>query len=132
MVMSAPDPHDPRMTAGIDLLRRTGMRQFQLRYSDDEQPVVWMAVGKWFVDAGGRPRKSGGTITYESASALDPVRAVLRLCDTMLDGGFCLHCKRPSGVTEHWSSEMPLAELVCWYIYDPELEKFRRSCEGDT
>jgi hypothetical protein len=108
------------------------MRQFQLRYSDDEQPVVWMAVGKWGIGGDGRPKRSGGRVVYESASALNPVIAVMRLCDQTLDGGYCDHCKRPSGVTDHWQSSMPLADVVCWYVYDPETRSYRRSCEGET
>ena len=122
------------MVAGIKLLERTGIREFQIRYSDDEQPVVWFCVVKWFLGPSGRPvakNKMGRTV-YETASALNPVDAVLRLCDQVIDGGYCDHCKRPSGVTDHWQSDMPLAKEVCWYVYDPETQIYRRSCEGDV
>jgi hypothetical protein len=32
------------------LVRRTGAKATQVRYSDDEQPVIWMAVVEWRVD----------------------------------------------------------------------------------
>jgi hypothetical protein len=109
------------MTAAIDLLRRTGMQEFQLRWHDDEEPTVWMAVGSW-------PRP-GGTV-YEAAGAMRPEVAVFRLCETVMDGGMCTHCKRPSGFSEHVDA-LPLDTHVCWYQWDPELATFRRGCEGD-
>jgi hypothetical protein len=126
-----PDPDDPRMIAGIKLLERTGVRSFQLRYSDDEDPVVWMAVGEWSMGANGRPIANGGITVHEAAASINPVQAVLRLCDQVMDGGHCNHCHRTTGVTDHWTSDMPLADVVCWYVYDPETETFRRSCEAE-
>lgn len=94
------------------------MSQFQLRYSDDEEPTVWMAVGIY----------EGA---WECAAAPDPVRAVFRLCDQLIIGGVCTHCNRPSAFEEEpLGGPMPLDEDVCWYRYDPELNMFRRSCEG--
>jgi len=138
---------DPRFTAGLDLIRRTGARGFQLRYSDDEDPVVWIAVGQWrwgkMRDASGRvvgkgpvpvgdgPVPRGGQIRYECAAALDPLRAVLRLLDQIIDGGHCAHCSRPTGVSDDWTETMPLDEHICWYQFDPELSTFRRACEGE-
>ena len=110
---------DPRFIAAIDLTRRTGAKGFQIRYSDDEQPVVWIAVADY--------RKG-----HEAAAALDPLQAVLRLVETLLDGGLCVHCKRRSAVSHDWNRELPLAEHICWYVYDPELQTFRRSCEGEA
>lgn len=115
----AAGPRDPRFVAAIELIGRTGGSQFQLRYSDDDEPTVWMAVGRW-------PYGS------EAAAALDPLRAVLRLLDQVVDGGTCAHCGKPSGVTDDFSSDMPMAEVFCWYVFDPELAVFRRSCEGET
>lgn len=127
-------PNDPRLGAAAKLIGRTGARSFQIRYSDDEEPVVWMAVGEWFIDPKThRPvaaGKKGAKQVFESAAGMDPLTAVLRLLDQTMDGGMCDHCKRPSGVTDHWQSPMPLADDVCWYVYDPETEEYRRSCEG--
>jgi hypothetical protein len=120
-VATAPD--DPRLLAGVDLLRRTGARQFQIRYSDDEEPVVWLAVISYVRDEG---------TYYDAAGAMDPVRAVLRLCELVVDGGHCAHCHRPAGLDPDSIDTMPLAEAICWYQYDPELRTFRHGCEGDT
>jgi ribosomal protein S12 methylthiotransferase accessory factor YcaO len=121
---------DPRMTAGIDLARRMGMREFQLRYSDDEQPVIWMAVAS-FSARNGRPVSTGKINAHSVGAALDPAEAVMRLLDELGDGATCTHCQRPTGVA-HDLDEMPLAEHVCWYQFDPENVTYRRSCEGDT
>jgi hypothetical protein len=110
---------DPRLPAGIALLGRTGAKSVQVRYHDDEEPTLWMAYAEW---PHGRDCGAGMT----------PAEAVMRLCDQVMDGGTCAHCGRPSGVTDHWESAMPLAEAVCWYVFDPETKKFRRSCEGET
>jgi len=117
--------------AAAKLIGRTGARSFQIRYSDDEEPTVWMAVGEWSI-SNGRPVANGGKQTFEAAAGMDPLTAVLRLLDQMVDGGMCTHCNRPTGITDHWQSEMPMSDTVCWYTYDPELEEYRRSCEGDT
>lgn len=110
------------ITAAADMLGRTGIKQLQIRYSDDEEPTVWFAVGKW-------PAKSGGE-GYETASAMEPLRAVLRLCEQAMDGGQCQHCHRPSGFEPDSIATMPVDQLICWYQYDPELRTFRRGCEG--
>lgn len=125
-------PDDPRMLAAIDMLRRTGQRSFQLRYSDDEDPLVWMAVGEWCIGPDGRPVRDGGEVHHEAAAALTPFGAVFRLCEQAMDGGTCAHCGRPSGITMDWRESMPLAEVLCWTVYDPETSSFRRSCEGET
>jgi hypothetical protein len=116
-------PVDARLTAGIDLLGRTGARHTTIRYDDptddgDEGPVVWIAVATW--------QRPGETAT-EVAAALDPVRAVLRLCEQVVDGGQCTHCGRRTGFDPDFGT-MPLGNRVCWYQFDPELEQFRRGC----
>ncbi len=112
-------PEDPRLVACIDLLARCGSTDFELRYSDDQEPVVWMAIGTWGEQ-------------HEAAGAITPLKAVLRLCEQVIDGGECKHCNRPSGVSDDWTQAMPLQRHVCWYVYDPETERFRRGCEGDN
>jgi hypothetical protein len=112
-----PPPDDPRFIAATELIGRTGAIQFQIRYSDDPPPVVWIAVAEY----------KGNH--FETAAAMDPSRAVFRLCDQLIDGGTCTHCERPTGFSEDvdW---MPLDEHICWYQWDPELATFRRGCEG--
>jgi hypothetical protein len=124
---------DPRLTACIDLARRCGAQSLQIRYSDDEQPVVWMAVASFRIGDDGFPRASGGTEGHEAAGALMPLDATFRLVEQLVDGSVCRHCQRPAGVTDDWERQMPLSDVVvCWYVFDPETEKFRRSCEGDV
>lgn len=121
MSVDADPAKDPLFTAAIDLIGHTGATNFQLRFQDDEQPVVWVAVAGY---------QRNGAEVFEAAGALSPARATLRLCAQLMDGGTCTHCHRPSGINEDFSNEMPLDILVCWYVFDPELSKFRRSCEG--
>lgn len=130
MAKPADPTKDPRFIASIELLHRTGARSFQIRYSDDEKPVVWIAVGTWRW-ARGRPVAKGGEERSECAAALQPLRAILRLLDQVVDGGTCAHCGKPTGVSDDWKGAMPLEEHVCWYRFDPELATFRRGCEGD-
>lgn len=130
--MTKADVRDPRFAALIHLLRRTGMVTFQIRYQDDEEPTVWLAVGEWRCDEEGHPTPAGEVAHHEAAAALSPWNALSRLADQMVDGATCTHCLRPSGVTDDWRASMPLANVVCWYVFDPELQVYRRSCEGSA
>jgi hypothetical protein len=105
-----------RLLASMDLICRTGAAESQLRYSDDEQPCVWLAVAKY---RDGR---------WETAAGHEPVEAALRLAELLVDGGQCTHCKRPTAL-EAGDAATFLDKALCWYIYDPELKTFRRSCE---
>jgi hypothetical protein len=116
---------DPRFPALIELLRRTGAAAVQIRYSDDEQPTVWMAVGDWTGEA-----STAGADGHEAAAALDPLTALMRLADQVIDGARCVHCTRPSAVDHDWTGNRPLRQSVCWYVFDPEMKTYRRSCEG--
>lgn len=113
--------HSAKFLAGIDLLRRTGMSQFQLRYSDDEEPTVWFTVALY---EDGR---------WDTASAGDPESAVLRLCEEVLTGGECVHCGRPTGFDDDHDdtiNEVLTHGSVCWIMWDPELKVFRLGCGG--
>jgi hypothetical protein len=109
---------DERFTPAVDMIGRTGARQFQIRYCEEEEPTVWMAAARW-------------DDHWEVAASLDPVTALFRLCEQIVDGGTCMHCHRPTGFHVDFH-RMPWEQLVCWYSYDPELKTFRRSCEGVT
>jgi hypothetical protein len=111
-------PQDPRFTALIDVLRRAGRNEWQLRYHDDEEPTVWLAVGRW-------PQGD------EAGAGMTPYRAALRLAETVMDGGQCAFCEKPTGITDDWKAGMPLADVFCWWKWDPEVGKFRRGCEGE-
>lgn len=113
-------PDDPRFIAAVQMIGRSGGKSFQIRYDEEQEPVVWVAVAEI----------RGGT--WECAGGKTPAQAAFRLLETMYDGGWCAHCGKPAGVTDDWRSEMPLAQTVCWYVFDPETESFRRSCEGET
>jgi hypothetical protein len=120
--MTTTDPTlDPRFIAGVQLLERTGAQTFRIGWSDegDGPPIVYYAVAQW---VGNRA---------EAAGALHPVAAVLRLCEKVIDGGACTHCHRLTIFVEDTDTEL-LDQMGCVYAWDPELETFRRSCEGDA
>jgi hypothetical protein len=108
---------DPRYEAAIELMGRTGGGELQIRY-DDGEPGVWIAVCEW--DDG-----------YECAAGWNPLEAALRLLEEALGGGDCAHCGRAAAISTDFSRTMPLDDAICWYQYDPELQTFRRGCEGD-
>jgi hypothetical protein len=109
--------NDPRLPAAVALLGRTGAEEFNLRFSpEDEPPITWTALARW------------GDGRWECAASMDPLQAVFRLCDQVIDGGQCTHCKKGTGFTAELDS-MPLTQFVCWYQWDPELKTFRRGCE---
>jgi hypothetical protein len=112
---------DAKLIAAVDLLGRTGAKSFSLRYCEEEKPVIWMALGEYVRD---------GKTIFEVGAHTNPLVALYRLLDTLIDGGFCTHCKRPTGFSED-PDVMPLDEMFCWYQWDPERKTFRRGCEGD-
>lgn len=131
--VSTTDPTlDPRFVAGVDLLGRTGARDFRIGWSheDDGPPTVWYAVATW---KGHRdPRIGHGA---EAAGALNPTAAVMRLCERVIDGGECAHCGQLT-IFDDNPGDSPFDTLLeamgCVYAWDPELRTFRRGCEGDT
>lgn len=125
-----PEAEQLKLTACIELLRRTGAREVQIRYQDDEQPVVWMVVARWQVE-NGRPVASGGEPSWECAASINPILAAFRLCEATLGGGRCQKCHRPTGVTLD-DVLMPLDSVVCWWQYDSERGQFGRGCDEQT
>lgn len=111
---------DPRMIAAVNLLGRTGMQTFRVGYSPEEdgEPTVWYAVGQWVGNKA------------EAAAAMNPVLAILRLCEQVIDGGICIHCKEPTIFVADSDTEF-LDKMGCVYAWDPELKTFRRGCEGE-
>lgn len=122
MPVGIPDSEarNPLMIAALDLLPRSGAKEVQVRYDEEQDPIVWVATARW--EPAGQLCGCGFT----------PARALVSLAENAFDGGLCAHCGKPSGVTEEWREEMPLATVLCWYVYDPETQRFRRSCEGET
>lgn len=129
--MKAPHPalEDPRFIPAIDMIRRTGAKEVQIRFSDDESPTVWMVVAG-YTWRDGKPRAQGKVNRHAVGAGLDPLSAAFSLLDDTLDGGRCEHCHRVTGF-EPTIDPMPLADHVCWYQWDPEMKTFRRGCEGD-
>jgi hypothetical protein len=117
------DPRDPRIVAAVDLLGRTGVHEVTIRYCDEEDPTVWMVLGTW---------KRGQRDHTDVCAGMTPWRAMLRLCEAVMDGGRCTHCGRPTMVDEAPAGPLGvgLDAVVCTYRYDPELRTFRRGCEG--
>jgi hypothetical protein len=117
------DVDDPRFHAAIEMIGRTGAEEFQIRFCEEEEPNLWMCSARWGDH-------------WDTAAALHPVLALFRLCDQMVDGGMCTHCQRPTGFIPDFESPAPsgiataIDAAICWYRFDPELETFRRSCEG--
>jgi hypothetical protein len=130
-----PAVDDPRFIPAVDMLRRIGADEFQIRYSDDTQPVVWVAAVRFSPGKAAVNTDTGQMATlnheyWECAAALSPLSAVFRLCDLLIDGGRCAHCHQRAGFDAEPGPPPLGGELICWYRFDPELETFRRSCEG--
>lgn len=73
------------VTAITKLVGHTGAKGFQVRFSDDEQPVVWIAVATY---------PSGAQV----GAAFTPGQAAWRLGEQLIDGGHCTHCGRPTAL----------------------------------
>ena len=105
-----------KFKAALDFLHRMGAKSIQIRYSDDETPVIWFVVFQ---------TKKG----FEVDASSTPMSALLRLCERLADGGMCSYCQRRAGFEPELLVRMPYDDLICWYQYDPELKTFRRGCE---
>lgn len=132
-IFSAPDLkggiEDPRYVGAIDLVRRNGAREVQLRYDDEQHPTVWVAVAGFSI-ADGKPVGRGRINAHQAAGALGPLEAVFALCRACLDRrGVCAHCGRNTMFDENFEPQ-PMETFYCWYQWDPEMKVFRRGCEG--
>lgn len=123
--------HAPQFLAALDMVRRTGALEVQIRWSDDEEPTVWFVTARHNVgpDRHPRPPDEPGVRSWSVGAALHPYAAAIKLLEELMDGGTCAHCNRPSGVTEDFAGGMPFDTAICWYRFDPELATFRRGCE---
>lgn len=125
-----PGGDDARFVAAVALIGRTGADGFQIRYCEEEEPTVWIASAHWsLIDQPDVQIPDH----FEAAGGMTPWRALYRLCEAVLDGGTCRHCHRPTMVDDKPPDDVMSAILeaaVCAYRYDPELDTFRRSCEG--
>lgn len=122
---------DPRFTAAIDFLKRMGAREFQIRYDDEQEPIVWVAVSGFSI-INGKISGRGKTNAHQCGSGFDPLRAIFNLMASSLNfKGHCNHCGRNTMFDENFG-EVPMDDVFCWYQWDPETKTFRRGCEGDT
>jgi hypothetical protein len=119
---------DPRYIGAIDLLRRNGARSIQLRYDDEQNPIVWVAVAGFSI-IDGKPSPYGKVNAHQAGGGLDPLSSVFALCRACLDRrGRCVHCGRNT-MFDEGSEPQPLADFYCWYQWDPERKGFHRGCE---
>lgn len=115
------DKMTDRVAAAVDMLRRTGIKKFSLRYQEDDTPTVWIAVGTW----------EGGHV---AGVGFTPDNAALDLLERTIDGGRCNHCQRQTVVidgapeAEFWSEIERLDGCIYWY--DADTKRYRRDCEG--
>lgn len=128
--MTATDK-DPRFVAAVDLLGRSGARQVSIRYCDEEEPLVWIAAAMWETGARTVHGDISGNV-WQAAGSTEPWKAMMNLLETVLDGGECQHCHKPTSVDDGPEDKLlhELNPLVCFYRFDPELATFRRMCEG--
>lgn len=120
---------DPRYVAAIDLVRRNGAREIQLRYDDEQNPIVWVAVAGFSI-VNGKPSGRGKVNAYQAGGGIDPLSAIFALCRALLDRrGICVRCGKNTMFDETFESQ-PLEYSYCWYQWDPEMKIFRRGCEG--
>jgi hypothetical protein len=118
--MSDGPPIDDISHAIIGWLPRLGVQQVQIRYSDEDLPVVWMAVAVT-------------PVGMDAAAGLNPNTALRRLAEQLVDGGTCTHCHCPTMIDFDFANARTRFNIrtnppVCWYVHDPELNTFRRSC----
>lgn len=114
------------LTAALDVVSRTGAVTVQVRYHDDQEPTVWLAVAGHHLEDEGVP-SAGDPNYWTAAGGMNPTEAVCRLAEKLVDGGTCAHCSRPTGFDEDWSTAL-LDDVICWSQWDPELRVFRRGC----
>jgi hypothetical protein len=117
--VTVPGLDEGKFQAAVKMIGRMHGEEFQIRYCEEVQPVVWIACARWGE-------------TWQAAGGMNPWRAVFRLLESVMDGGRCLHCNKPTAIDENPPDDLITATeaMVCWYRFDPELDTFRRQCEG--
>jgi hypothetical protein len=108
-------PDDPRYVAAVDLIGRTGAKTFKIGYCDEEAPPVIWYVCALYGDH------------WEVTGGQGPLLALFRMLESLIDGGVCMHCKKPTGFEES-AEPVPLDNLVCWYQWDPSTKTYARGC----
>lgn len=123
--------NDARFIAAVDLIKRTGAKDFRIGYSDEEdgEPIVWYAVAT-YNRSENMPPEFPDVVLGDVDASFNPVQAVLRLCERLIDGGECWHCHQMTIFISDITVD-PFDKIGCVYAWDPELKTFRRSCEGE-
>ncbi len=110
---------DQKLIAALtDLFARCGVRAASAHIEVSMTPAVFVLRCSW---DDGRVDVMGGVTLAQ---------AMFRMAQHIVDGGVCTHCDKPTGVARDFEDDLD-AEIACWYQMDPELSRFRRSCEGD-
>lgn len=118
---------DPRFLPAVDVVKRTGAREFQMRWSDDEHPTVWIATAG-YSSIDGTPRSTGKINAWKIGAGLDPLRALFALCDSVVDGATCAHCGRPAGFIAA-TQETIGDRVICWWLWDAETNRYVQQCQ---
>jgi hypothetical protein len=111
---------DPKLIAVAHMVGATGAKQFQIRYSDDEQPVVWMAVATYAGDG------------VQVAAAITPEVAAWELAEKLLDGGKCNLCGKPTMLLDDQRPALPpgFTAPVEFCVYRLRNNKIVRGCDS--
>lgn len=114
---------DLMFLACLDLIRRTGAGNVRIGYHDDEKPAIWHVTVEY-----NHPKSP--VQGFEVEAGMTPLIAAQRLCERLVDGGWCTHCSKTTGFDVDYRPRLPeFDNLICWYRYDPEMKTFRRGCE---
>lgn len=108
---------NPKFIAALDAVRRTGAISVQIRYQDDEEPVVWVVVAEHLRDARGLPvgrdREPAEQI-WTVGGGLEPTTAAVRCAEQLVDGGTCAHCTKPAALDPDGDLHLPGFCLLRW------------------
>lgn len=131
---------DSRFMAAFDLIGRTGAASLQIReVVEDGPPTVYVAVAEYKpgsrgLDADTREHGTLAAPYFAVAAGLTPLQALEALMVETIDGAECNVCLKVTAVSREFTDPLPAetADWFCWRQWDPELQTYRRSCEGDT
>lgn len=113
-----------KMKAASQLIERTGAKNFRIGMSDDgEEPTVWYVCAAY--------KNVSGVVAGEAAAAMDPLTAMLRLCEQLINGAECTNCGKTTGFSMERDDLVEKLEScgVCIVVYNEETESFNRSCD---
>jgi hypothetical protein len=116
------------MAGASAMLARTGAKSMTLRYSepdeDEDGPVVWIAIAEY--------EMPDGESIDQVAGALDPLSALHRLLDHLIDGGTCGNCGRSTAFLSDPDMGLPRSiegREVCWVTWDASSEAYVKDCQ---